>query len=158
MIIPDTEEIIYRGSNELKKNKFFMQGFVVSLMPLSLISSTYIFLRAINIFVFFGIVLAGYIILSILTANRTYKYYKQYYGSDEIAISKSKIYYNVCMNINGTNINFDSNKELKEIKEIYIRNVWNPKSLIIDFNDGTHLAIHSLKDIDSVVDIINLHK
>ena len=152
MIIPDNEIIVYRASNELKKSTFFKQGFIISLVPCGFIACLYIFLRSLNTIGYFIFVFVFYIVLSLVTSNKLYKDYLRFFGTDEVAFSATKIYYNVCMNNNGNNINVDDSKYLSEISEAYVRSGWNPKSLVVCFKDGSHIAIHSLKNIDEVLD------
>ena len=127
-----------------------MQGFILSLIPLSLVSSAYIIFKSIPPVVYFSIALSLYVALSFISGNSSYKNYLRYFGNDELALSDTKIYYNICMNISGNYTNLDSNRDLKDIKEIYIMGGWNPKKLVIYFNDDSHIAIHSLKDMEEV--------
>ncbi len=150
MIIPDNEIILFKSSNELSKRPFFKQGFIISLVPMSLISAAYIFFRSISPLIYFTIVLVAYIILSIMTSNSTYNHYSQFFGHDEFAMSKDKIYYNICMNIQGRYTNYDTVRNLCDITDITIRSGWNPQSLVIYFKDGDHITIHSLRDINKV--------
>jgi len=150
MIIPDTEEIIYVAKNELKKTKFYIQSFIISIIPAGFLSCLYILLQSLNIYAYFAFVFLIYVCCSIVSANQTYKNYERYFGSDELAISKTHIYYNICMNVKGEYQNFDSNKTLNSIKDVYIKSGWNPKALVITFRDETHITIHSLKNIDEV--------
>lgn len=150
MIIPDTEEILFKNQNELKKGCFYKQGFIISLVPFGLICTLYIFMQFISPFVYFPIMLVIYIIVSLVTSKSMYKNYNRYFGSDELAYSKTTLYYNICMNINGRYTNYDDHRDINDISEIYIRKGWNPSSLVIYFKDGDHIAIHSLKDIEDV--------
>ena len=155
MIIPDNEIIIYKASNELHKAIFFKQSFIISLVPCGFIACLYVFLRSLNPIGYFIFVFVFYILLSIVTGNKMYKEYNRFFGNDEIAFSSTKVYYNVCMNDNGNNINIDGSKFLSEIKEVYIRKGWNPPSLVICFSDGSHIAVHSLKNIEEVMKYCN---
>lgn len=151
MIIPDNEIIIYKASNELKKPIFFKQSFIISLIPCGFIACLYVFLRALNPIGYFIFVLVFYILLAIVTGNKQYKDYNRFFGTDEIAFSSNKVYYNVCMNFDGRNVNEDGSRYLSEIKEVYIRKGWNPQTLVIYFSDGSHIAVHALKDIEEVM-------
>lgn len=155
MIIPDNETIVYKTYNELKKITFYKQGFIISLIPCGFIASCYVFLRALNPIFYFIFVFVFYIILSLYTRKKLYNDYLKFYGSDELAFSNNKIYFNVCMNENGTNVNVDGNKYISEISDAYIKGGWNPKKLVINFADDSHIAIHSLKNIDEVLSYIH---
>lgn len=154
MIIPDNEIIVYKTSNELKKPIFYRQSFIISLVPCGFIACLYVFLRALNPIGYFTFVFVFYIILAIVSANQLYKGYNRFFGTDEIAFSKTKVYFNVCMNLSGRNTNVDGSRYLSEINDVYVRKGWNPKTLVIYFSDGSHIAVHSLKSVVEVEDYI----
>lgn len=156
MIIPDNEIIIYRGTNCVNKGCFYMQGFIISLVPSGFIASLYLLLNAFNAIYYFIFVFIFYILLSLFTSNRTYKEYVRFFGNDEVAFSNTKIYFNICMNVNGNNQNIDSNRYLNEISEVYIKKFWNPSRLVVVFNDGSHITIHSLANIEKVASFCNM--
>ena len=154
MIIPDNETVVYKTYNELKKATFYKQGLIISLIPCGFIASCYVFLKALNPIFYFIFVALFYTVLSVYTIKKLYKDYLKFYGSDELAFSNTKIYFNVCMNKSGTNINVDGNRYINEINDVYIKGGWNPKRLIICFSDGEYIAIHSLKNINEVLEYI----
>ena len=155
MIIPENENILFKAYNEIKKSKFYMQAAIISLIPCSFIASLYFLFKAFNVYAYFAFVLVFYLLLVLITASKLYKDYTRFYGSDEMAISNTKIYFNVCMNKGGNNVNVDSNRYLSEIKNAYIVSLWNPKRLKIEFNDDTYIVIHCVKDIEDVLNYIN---
>lgn len=151
MIIPDYVKIEYVAKNELFKKQFVLSSFLISLAPLVFLSASYLLLKnMIGPILYFAFVFIAYIVLSILTLNKSYRNYYRYFGHDELAFSDTHLYYNICMNKAGEYVNLDSNVEFVNIKSVNIKRSIGPDKLYIFLKDETYLTFHSIKDIEEV--------
>ena len=151
MIIPDYVKIEFTAKNELHKKDFIAQSFIISIASLVFLSCCYLLLKSfVNPILYFALVLIAYVIISIITLNKTYKNYEKYFGHDELAYSNNTLYYNICMNKAGVYTNLDSNVLFKDIKCVEIKKGLGPKKLYVFLKDETYLTFHSIKNIEDV--------
>ena len=151
MIIPDYVKIEYTAKNELHKKDFILESFLISLASLVFLSFSYLLLKKIvNPIVYFILVIIAYVVISLISLNKTYKNYEKYFGHDELAYSSNTLYYNICMNKAGVYTNLDSNVSFEEIKSVEMKKGIGPKKLYVFLKDETYLTFHSIKDIEQV--------
>lgn len=98
MIIPTSEKILYSSHNVEKKWGYLLFSCLLSLQSLVIVGIFYIFAyKIIGILWIIIIAIIVYIIVTIITYFKGYNRYMRYFGTDELSLSETKIYYNVCM-------------------------------------------------------------
>ncbi|MFA6662351.1 MAG: hypothetical protein WCS56_04905 [Bacilli bacterium] len=151
MIIPTSEKILYSSHNVEKKWGYLLFSCLLSLQSLVIVGIFYIFAyKIIGILWIIIIAIIVYIIVTIITYFKGYNRYMRYFGTDELSLSETKIYYNVCMLQKGEYINFDGVKDYKNVREVFIKRGIRSDQLVIYFVDDTHITIHCLGELPKI--------
>lgn len=156
MIIPTSEKILYSSHNVEKKWGYLLFSFLISLQSLVIVGIFYIFAyKIIEILWIIIIAFIVYIIIAIITYFKGYNKYMRYFGTDELSLSETKIYYNVCMLQKGEYTNFDGMSDYQKVKEVLIKKGLRSDQLVIYFVDDTHITIHCLGELPEIKQLID---